>query len=467
MKLISVIFLFSFATSLAQVGINTTSPADGTALDISSSDKGILIPKVSLNSTNSLSGINLVGSTLEEGVLVYNTATTTGINAVSPGFYYWNGSNSWILLTNLKDWSVEGNNAISTDRFGTNNNIPVIIKTNNNDRFQITTSGRLLSYSNGTESLPSYSFANKTNSGMYLNGSDEGLMFTSDGYDFLKLQNFGTSRQITLNPDGDGDMSLQIRGDSNVILSANSSRHNLDVGSNANPEYASLALSQSNRGLLLNRVSLTAANSFSPLPSNPASGTMVYNRSENLTPSGYLNDVRQGVYVWNGSRWIPQFAETRSARFGNAANRTQNLNDFTSNELELFSFAEWNDDYSLFNVSYGSGTTRLTIGEDGRFEIKVNMSIIVDSGSTNVDIQLDAELRVDRGGTTIYPGTTTSNNYMRNRNGVTTSSININELVELEAGDQVYIHVEQTGNTGTVTMRPEAGSNFFTIKKIK
>jgi len=83
---------------VAQVGINTTSPTDGALLDISSSDKGFLLPRVSLTGTDDVTTITPSATT---GVLVYNTVTAGALPVqVTPGFYYWTGS-KWGRLYNL------------------------------------------------------------------------------------------------------------------------------------------------------------------------------------------------------------------------------------------------------------------------------------------------------------------------------------------------------------------------------
>lgn len=70
----------------AQVGIGTSQPALSSQLEISATNKGILIPRVQLTETTVFAPI---GGSAVESLLVYNTATTTGTNAVMPGFYYW------------------------------------------------------------------------------------------------------------------------------------------------------------------------------------------------------------------------------------------------------------------------------------------------------------------------------------------------------------------------------------------
>lgn len=76
----------------AQVGIGTINPNPNSLLDLASTDKGLLIPRVSLIATDS----PLPLSEDVAGMIVYNTATVgTGINSVTPGFYVNDGTN-WI-----------------------------------------------------------------------------------------------------------------------------------------------------------------------------------------------------------------------------------------------------------------------------------------------------------------------------------------------------------------------------------
>ncbi|HEX8574756.1 MAG TPA: hypothetical protein VF677_00525, partial [Flavobacterium sp.] len=74
---------------LAQVGIGTTTP--NAALEITSANEGLLIPRVSLTSTNSLSTTSGSIDSPRESELVYNINTAgSGSTAVTPGYYYLN-----------------------------------------------------------------------------------------------------------------------------------------------------------------------------------------------------------------------------------------------------------------------------------------------------------------------------------------------------------------------------------------
>jgi hypothetical protein len=70
------------------IGESLFTPHSSAGLDINFADKGLLIPRVALSSTNNPSPV----SSPATGLLVYNTAT---VSDVTPGFYYWNGS-SWV-----------------------------------------------------------------------------------------------------------------------------------------------------------------------------------------------------------------------------------------------------------------------------------------------------------------------------------------------------------------------------------
>ena len=87
--LILVILIFTNINA-QNVGISNSlfTPDASAGLDVNFTDKGLLIPRVSLSSTNNASPITSPAT----GLLVYNTAT---VSDVTPGFYFWNGS-SWV-----------------------------------------------------------------------------------------------------------------------------------------------------------------------------------------------------------------------------------------------------------------------------------------------------------------------------------------------------------------------------------
>lgn len=130
MKLKTLIFLLFLIGnySFSQVGIGTTNPQ--AALEVRSTTDGLLIPRVALSATNVAT---ISTPTISE--LVYNTNTTVnGTNRVSPGFYYWSGTN-WIrLITSNQpsnDWGINGNTATNSNFIGTTNDVNLNFKRNN------------------------------------------------------------------------------------------------------------------------------------------------------------------------------------------------------------------------------------------------------------------------------------------------------------------------------------------------
>ena len=79
------LFCFFFLEVSAQVGIGTTNPDASSVLDIESTNAGVLIPRIALDSI----GDNITILSPATSLLVYNTST---ISDVTPGFYFWNSS---------------------------------------------------------------------------------------------------------------------------------------------------------------------------------------------------------------------------------------------------------------------------------------------------------------------------------------------------------------------------------------
>ncbi len=100
MKKIIIIFLFLISQIFtAQVGIGGI-PDASAQLDVSATNKGIVIPRVSLNDVNDNS-LDSGNTTAIEGLTIYNTNdNVTGGNG--KGFYYYNGT-KWTKLIPQSD----------------------------------------------------------------------------------------------------------------------------------------------------------------------------------------------------------------------------------------------------------------------------------------------------------------------------------------------------------------------------
>jgi hypothetical protein len=71
----------------AQVGIGTETPNSSTVFDVVADNKGVILPKVALESRTD----NQTVPDLVDGIMVYNTSTLSGNEntSLAPGIYYW------------------------------------------------------------------------------------------------------------------------------------------------------------------------------------------------------------------------------------------------------------------------------------------------------------------------------------------------------------------------------------------
>ncbi len=109
-------FIFG-ASSLAtaqNIGINSTgaTPDASAALDVSASDKGMLVPRVALTGTNDATTI----ATPATSLLVYNTATA---GDVTPGYYYFDGA-IWQRMVSGASVGTDDQNITGSSLSGTN-----------------------------------------------------------------------------------------------------------------------------------------------------------------------------------------------------------------------------------------------------------------------------------------------------------------------------------------------------------
>ena len=106
-------------TTAQNVGINNNgdTPDPSAMLDVSSTTKGMLTPRMTQAQLNTI-------ATPATGLLIYQTDNT-------PGFYYYNGTTWTLLATGANnDWKLAGNTSTvdGTNFIGTTDNIPFTIK---------------------------------------------------------------------------------------------------------------------------------------------------------------------------------------------------------------------------------------------------------------------------------------------------------------------------------------------------
>ena len=83
-----------FVMNSGRIGIGTASPDASAVLEMEATDKGVLVPRITLNSAT-----DPVSGTKAEGLMVYNDSGSIGVN----GFYYWDGT-AWKMVYSGTDY---------------------------------------------------------------------------------------------------------------------------------------------------------------------------------------------------------------------------------------------------------------------------------------------------------------------------------------------------------------------------
>jgi len=138
--LFSLLFFISLGHTFAQQGIGTNKPNKSSILDLNSSSKGLLMPRVKLISTDNFAPITGIPTNeihTANSTIVYNSVEAgNGETAVKPGYYYWEKvssavSGKWIRLSTSVDidemmlsGDVVGN--INDNRVTKIQNVPVL-----------------------------------------------------------------------------------------------------------------------------------------------------------------------------------------------------------------------------------------------------------------------------------------------------------------------------------------------------
>jgi len=141
LKLSLILFFIGYLSINAQVGIGITLPE--AELDITSTTRGLLIPRVALtNLVIEAPVTNPQGGGIPTSTLIYHD----GSNAITAGFYYWDGA-QWVMLTTgeSSDWTILGNTGTNpaTNFIGTTDAQDFVIRTNNTEKARVTGGGNV------------------------------------------------------------------------------------------------------------------------------------------------------------------------------------------------------------------------------------------------------------------------------------------------------------------------------------
>ena len=299
MIIITLFFPVSFGQS---VGINNdgSAPNPSALLDVKNPNKGLLIPRVALTGTNDAATIASPATSL----LVYNTtAAGSGATAVTPGFYYWNGS-AWIIFsTSSSAWSLTGNAGTvdGTSFIGTTDNVPLNIRVNNQKAGRIDASLQ--------NTFWGYLAGNSNNGGMFN---------TANGYGALKANTTGGGNTAT----GANALFSNISGSSNTANGNEALYSNISGTDNVANGNSALFYNTSGNN--------NTANGFEALASNTGgySNTANGNKALFLNTTGYQNTANGDSALYSNQTGIYNTANGFQALYSNQNGTENTANGF-------------------------------------------------------------------------------------------------------------------------------------------
>lgn len=218
---------FAFAQK-ENVGIGTTNPDQSAVLDISSPNKGLLMPRMSSQQRNSIQNP-------AKGLIVYQTDMLSG-------FYFYDGKEwkgmgmeSSVVGTD-GDWTLGGNAATATDFLGTTNDVPLKFKVGNSTAGYIS--------SNTNKNLVAIGrFAAETNIATNGDALGGGISNVAIGYEALRNNTTGGNYNMAI---GERALKFNTTGVANTAIGARASEKN--TSGTANMAFGYLSLFENTTG---------------------------------------------------------------------------------------------------------------------------------------------------------------------------------------------------------------------------
>lgn len=214
---------------------------------------------------------------------------------------------------------------------------------------------------------------------------------------------------------------------------------------------SALDISANNKGVLIPRLTTSERNSIT----SAANGLLIYNTDSD---EFQYNSSNSTVPIWKAL----SLTGTSTASPGDSVkytntDTTTNINPATSTAAPIFGNLLWNDNTTLYVVS----GNQITITEAGRYEFIINLSLHNFDGTSDRNAP---EMRINVNSAQV--GSYSSTGYTRSQNNHEDSSLNLREVLELNANDVITINVQAAANVGTVNLRSAGSSTIFIEKKL-
>lgn len=465
---ITLLLLIVISSAHAQVGIGTTSPNASSMLDITSTNSGLLIPRVALTS---VSDVTTIASPITS-LLVYNSGFAPN------GYYYWNGT-IWVQLavgTN-SDWSITGNTGTSsaTNFFGTTDDVDIVFK-----RFNIRA---------GFIGNPNTSTGNKNTSfgANSLNAAGTGIRNTAIGTNVMPSN---TTGQLNVSI-GDQSMFSNLGGSTNTVIgvgalfSNTSGSENVAIGrqaltsanATANTALGFATLRQNASGI--NNVAIghqagyneTGSNKLYIEMSTGVSGVdssvdnaLIYGEFDNriVRTNGTIqvgNPATTGYALPTGRGTAGQVLQTNGAGVTSWATDNNTLSVVRTNlsanqSLGTGGWQKLSFNTVVFdaNSEFNIGTNRFVAAKTGYYEINAGFHTFNQSDFNYYGIA-------------VYKNGSEYQETSAHHYGINLISRTINCLIFLNATDYIEIFAHNV-NSGT-TIDSFSGKTYFEVKQIR
>lgn len=323
------------------VGIGTTKPDQSAMLDINSSNKGLLMPRMSLQQRGSIQNP-------AEGLVIYQTDFLSG-------FYFYDGKD-WkpmISETNANsvadanNWGISGNAGLSAANFiGTTDAVPLNFKVNG--------------YKSGLISVAS----TNTHFG-YASGNSGGSGTENTGFGWLSLLSYTTGYGNTAY----GNQTLQktTTGQLNLAVGGFSLQNNIGGFGNVGLGYATLINNVSGN----NNVAIGA----DALYSNTTSGNIAIGRSALTTLTTGANNLAIGYQAGNSANGSNNIFLGTQAGFSETGSNKLYITPSNTTQPTIYG------DFSANFVSIGNNITlakRDAIATAGSYGLLVEKGILTE-----------------------------------------------------------------------------------------
>lgn len=444
-KILPLLLLLITQLTFSQVGIGTTTPSPSSALDIRSSNSGLLIPRVALNSTTDTNTIANPATSL----LVYNSSTT---NDVTPGFYYWEGS--WKTLKaaasgSSTGWNLTGNTTTATDYLGTNNYNSLVFKVNNNPFSKYHPNGGITigssANANDNSSIAIGTSANASASNQATavgpNSSASGFQSTALGYLATASNNSTIAMGISSNASGFQSIGIGVSSVSNTNNSLAIGNSSTASGQQATAIGTSASASGQNATAIGYQATATQANSIvlgnSTNNSNRVGiGTNTPDERLHVAGSIKIVDGTQGV-----GKVLTSDANGRAAWASPSSSKSYAdiyLGGTTNQTLAHNGSVSFGTIGSSSNINVINNNNNIQIITAGRYRISYKITFFRGNEDRAFRFNLFR-------GNSIIPGTLTSTGRLNNNDEFDRAlTISNSTIVALNANDQISVRTIST-----------------------